>query len=92
MNSPGQPSGLRFAVLGHPVAHSRSPAMHASNFQALGLAATYTAFDVTEAGLAPRLETLRREHYLGVNLVFGASERHEADLNGFSHIISIHLY
>ncbi len=75
MNSSGQPSGLRFAVLGHPVAHSRSPAMHAANFRALGLAATYTAFDVTEAGLAPWLETLRREHYLGVNLTIPLKAR-----------------
>ena len=27
---------LKFAVIGHPVAHSLSPKMHAANFAALG--------------------------------------------------------
>jgi shikimate dehydrogenase len=36
----------RFAVFGHPVAHSLSPAMHNANFQALGLEATYEKRDI----------------------------------------------
>lgn len=35
-----------FAVIGHPVAHSLSPAMHNANFAANGDDAVYVAFDV----------------------------------------------
>ena len=34
---------LRFAVLGHPVAHSLSPAMHAFALESLGLEGSYEA-------------------------------------------------
>ena len=40
-----------FAVLGHPIGHSRSPALHASAYHALGLPWNYEAVDVTEAQL-----------------------------------------
>ena len=32
---------LRFAVVGSPIAHSKSPAMHGAAFRALGLPHTY---------------------------------------------------
>ncbi|WP_426592057.1 shikimate dehydrogenase [Cellulomonas sp. McL0617] len=42
----------RAAVLGHPVAHSLSPALHRAAYAALGLDAwSYDAVDVTEDGL-----------------------------------------
>jgi shikimate dehydrogenase len=65
----------RYAVLGHPVAHSLSPAMHAANFAALGIAATYEAFDVTEETLAAQLDALRRTGYAGVNLTLPLKAR-----------------
>lgn len=65
----------RFAVLGHPVAHSRSPRMHEANFAALGLDATYEAFDVTEADLAERLDALQRAEYTGLNLTIPLKAR-----------------
>ena len=43
----------RAAVLGHPVAHSLSPALHTAAYAALGLDGwTYGRHDVTEPGLA----------------------------------------
>ncbi|MEO7006952.1 MAG: shikimate dehydrogenase [Terrimesophilobacter sp.] len=39
------------AVLGHPIGHSRSPVLHASAYDALGLPWDYEAVDVTEAQL-----------------------------------------
>ena len=49
----------RFAVFGHPVAHSLSPAMHNANFRALGLAAVYERRDVMEPDLAVNLRDFR---------------------------------
>jgi shikimate dehydrogenase len=46
---------LRFAVFGHPVAHSVSPAMHTAAFKALGLPHRYDAIDVPDVD---RLETM----------------------------------
>ena len=37
---------MKFAVIGHPVAHSLSPKMHAANFAAIGFDGTYGKFDV----------------------------------------------
>jgi shikimate dehydrogenase len=45
-----------FGVLGDPVAHSRSPILHAAAFAALGLPHRYLAFEVS----APRLEAAVR--------------------------------
>lgn len=75
MTSPGNVPPERFAVLGHPVAHSRSPRMHQANFEALGMRATYEAFDVTEAGLAERLNALQRAGFTGLNLTIPLKAR-----------------
>jgi shikimate dehydrogenase len=47
---------VKAAVLGSPVAHSLSPALHRAAYRALGLAGwTYEAVECDEAGLADRL-------------------------------------
>ena len=51
-------SGTRCAVLGSPIGHSRSPAMHRRAYAELGLDWTYEAHEVDEAGLAPFLDGL----------------------------------
>ena len=75
MTSPAPALPARFAVLGHPVAHSRSPRMHQANFAALGLHATYEAFDVTEAELAGQLDALQQAGYTGLNLTIPLKAR-----------------
>jgi shikimate dehydrogenase len=42
---------VRLAVLGSPIAHSRSPVLHAAAYGVLGLDWSYTAVEVTEDGL-----------------------------------------
>ena len=46
-----------FAVLGSPISHSRSPAIHEAAYQALGLPWSYGRFEVDVAGLRAFLET-----------------------------------
>ncbi len=46
------PSGQRCAVLGSPIAHSLSPALHRAAYAELGLDWTYEAIEVDEDGLA----------------------------------------
>jgi len=52
-------STLHFAVIGDPIAHSRSPLMHNAAFRALGLDADYRAVHVTKDALPAFLEEAR---------------------------------
>ncbi len=58
----------KFAVLGHPVAHSLSPQMHRANFAALHFPATYEKFEVAPEELGETLKRLQDEGFSGVNL------------------------
>jgi shikimate dehydrogenase len=66
---------LRFAVLGSPVAHSKSPAMHAAAYRALGLPHTYEKLETTEAELPARLDALRRGDWAGFNVTLPLKAR-----------------
>ena len=59
---------LKFAVIGHPVEHSLSPVMHAANFAALSLDATYGKFDVTPGDVARFVRDAGRGGYAGLNV------------------------
>lgn len=48
-----------YGVLGSPIRHSRSPLMHNTAFEALGLDCTYVAFDVDESTLPDAVAGLR---------------------------------
>ena len=61
-------SALRFAVIGSPVAHSKSPAMHGAAFRALGMPHTYEKLETTAAELPARVEALRRGELAGLNV------------------------
>ncbi|WP_457962536.1 shikimate dehydrogenase [Arthrobacter sp. D1-29] len=50
---------LRAAVLGHPISHSKSPALHKAAYAKLGIDISYTAIDVTEAGLPAFMRDVR---------------------------------
>jgi shikimate dehydrogenase len=55
-------------LLGHPVAHSVSPAIHNAAFAALGLDAVYLAFDVEAAALPSAVAGLRALGFVGANV------------------------
>lgn len=57
-----------YGVLGWPVAHSRSPAMHNAAFAALGVDATYLRFPVAPGALADALRGLRALGIAGANV------------------------
>jgi shikimate dehydrogenase len=60
----------RLAVLGHPVAHSRSPAMQNAALAELGLAGgwRYEAIDVAPDAFAARVEAMPGEGFVGANV------------------------
>jgi len=56
------------AVLGQPVRHSASPAMHNAAFGTLGLNWRYVACEVQPAHLAAAIDGARRMGFMGLNL------------------------
>jgi len=48
-----------FLLLGHPVAHTASPKLHAAALHAAGMDAVYRAFDVEPSRLAPTMQAIR---------------------------------
>lgn len=59
---------LLAGVIGDPVAHSRSPALHNAAFAWLGIPARYELWPTTAAELPARIESLRAPHILGANV------------------------
>lgn len=57
-----------FAVIGHPVTHSLSPRIHSFWYECLGLAATYTALDLTEENVVEDIRALARAGFAGLNV------------------------
>ncbi len=55
-------------LLGSPVSHSISPAMHNTSFEALGLDYSYMAFDVSEDNIKAAVDALRLLNCRGFNL------------------------
>ncbi len=55
-------------LLGHPVAHSLSPAMHNAAFRSLGLPHRYETLDVTADALPGVVDRIRSGEVLGANV------------------------
>jgi len=58
----------RFALLGHPVGHSLSPAMHEASFRSLGIEAEYCRIDVAPDKLSDKFAECRAEGFNGLNV------------------------
>lgn len=52
---------LRAAVLGHPISHSKSPALHRAAYAQLGVDMDYSAIDVTEDALPAFMARVRED-------------------------------
>lgn len=52
---------LRAAVLGHPISHSKSPALHRAAYARLGVQLDYSAIDVTEDALPAFMASVRED-------------------------------
>lgn len=59
---------LRFAVLGSPISHSKSPRIHAAAYRARGLPHTYEKLETSEAELPARVADLREGRFDGFNV------------------------
>jgi len=59
---------MNFVLLGDPVAHSKSPKMHAAAYRALGLDHTYEALRVHELEIGAWVDRLRRREIGGINV------------------------
>jgi shikimate dehydrogenase len=65
MNSAQQ---RRVGIIGHPIGHTLSPAMHTAAFTELGLPFTYGVFDVTEEFLPALIASVRKNNFAGLNV------------------------
>jgi shikimate dehydrogenase len=65
----------RVVLIGHPVAHSLSGAMHEAAFDALGIDARYELWDRPPIQLAPAIDELRSSQFLGANVTIPHKER-----------------
>ncbi|MFA5862700.1 MAG: shikimate dehydrogenase [Candidatus Thermoplasmatota archaeon] len=61
-------------IFGHPVAHSKSPAMQNAAFLAVGMDARLVALDLLPGGLAAALTMLRSSNALGANVTLPHKE------------------
>ncbi|MEA1903854.1 MAG: shikimate dehydrogenase [Actinomycetota bacterium] len=64
----------RFAVLGSPIAHSRSPAIHAEAMRLAGIDGTYEAIEADEDVLNRMIRMLRSGEIQGLNVTMPLKE------------------
>src|SRR6266542_5717483 len=65
----------RIVLIGHPVAHSLSGAMHQAAFDSLGIDATYELWDRAPLELADAIVEIRGDDFLGANVTIPHKER-----------------
>ena len=74
---------MRLGILGHPVGHSLSPAMHEAALRELGIGGGYERLDTPPARLSERLREVRRG-FRGVNVTVPLKELVVPLLDGLS--------
>src|SRR5699024_4288122 len=66
---------MKFAVIGNPIDHSLSPAMHNANFKALDYHATYEAINISEKDFYLIKEITSEKDLSGFNVTIPHKER-----------------
>lgn len=66
---------LTFAVIGTPIAHSKSPRMHEAAYRVAGLPHRYVRLETSEAALPDRIAELRAGTYAGLNVTVPHKQR-----------------
>lgn len=80
----------RFAVLGHPVAHSLSPAIHAEFYFRERVNAVYERAEVTPDALPAWIESLKRDRaYDGLNVTYPHKEAMFAETHPHDMVASV---
>lgn len=69
-----QPKIPLAGVIGHPIAHSRSPALHGYWLRRYGIKGHYIPMDVSQSDLKHALETLPRLGFVGLNVTIPHKE------------------
>lgn len=64
-----------YGLIGYPLKHSLSPAMHNAAFKALGINAEYRLFEIKPEGLDSFLETLDDRNISGLNITVPYKEK-----------------
>src|SRR5512140_2748221 len=64
----------RCGIIGHPVAHSLSPAFQSAAFEHCGLHTSYELWDTQASGLDARVASLRSPDVLGANVTIPHKE------------------
>ncbi len=64
----------RLGIIGHPIAHTLSPAMHSAAIKELGIPFTYGVFDVAGEFLPALIASLRKVGTAGVNVTIPYKE------------------
>ncbi|TFD33434.1 shikimate dehydrogenase family protein [Cryobacterium cryoconiti] len=84
-STPAPPPACRLAVLGSPIEHSLSPALHRAAYGALGLDWRYDAVRVAAGGLSDFLGSLGGE-WRGLSLTMPLKHEVQAHLDGLDRI------
>jgi len=83
----------RAAVLGHPIGHSKSPALHLAAYACLGEDIGYTAIDVTEESLPAFMATVRgQEGWRGLSVTMplkSAMVREVDEVRGVARVLGV---
>jgi shikimate dehydrogenase len=66
---------MKLALLGYPLSHSLSPAMHTAALEAVGLDWCYDVMPVGASQLAQAVAAIRRPEYAGANVTVPHKER-----------------
>ena len=59
---------VKLGVIGHPISHSKSPAMHTYWFQVHDINAQYLGFDVMPDALEQHIKSMMQNGYMGCNI------------------------